>query len=391
MEWAGSCELFSPHKSLAYLFRAQEKFARRGDVISRERIERKVEKLPGFTSEVRGASTASRRSSPKSSVRYENPDLVVASAEMRRIVSQLEMIRGCDLPVLLTGETGVGKGILAKHFHSVSRPEGPFVSINITNVPESLLESELFGHAKGAYTDAFEKFQGILISANGGTLFLDEIGEMPLTLQMRLLTVIEEKRFRPLGSTKEIAVDFALITATNCDLKRMVEEGRFRRDLYHRLDGFTFNIPPLRERKEDIPKLLERFLRRYGLLDENEKPEAELVHHCLTHSWPGNVRELENLVKRMKAFSSLVQEGSLIELVRSTFENEREVREETLSDQVGRFEKQLIEEALIAANWNKSRAARLLKVNESTLRAKMRRFSVSWDQNGNSQRSRMAG
>ncbi|MBN4076454.1 sigma 54-interacting transcriptional regulator, partial [Gemmatimonas aurantiaca] len=222
------------------------------------------------------------------------------------------------------------------------------------------------------------------------TLFLDEIGEMPQSLQMRLLNVIEEKRFRPLGSTVEIQVDFILITATNCNLKEMVDNREFRRDLYHRLDGFTFEIPPLRERKEDIPLMLEYYMARYGLLDERSSVEPELVRRFLAYDWPGNVRELENKVKRMKAMSALVQEGSLVELISGVFDNEQAIENADLFSRMERFERELIVEALISENWNKSAAARLLDVHEATLRAKMRRLDISIpDENGKSDERRV--
>ncbi|MCH7878926.1 MAG: sigma 54-interacting transcriptional regulator [candidate division Zixibacteria bacterium] len=372
LEWAGTVSMFSLHKRLAYLFRAQEMYTRRGDARSRSRIDRFIATAPEFSTEYE-APVADITPTENLSSRVE---FITANAQMKKIMAQMLMIRTGDLPILLTGETGVGKGQLARHFHALARPGKPFISVNVTNMPENLLESELFGHRKGAFTDAVENAPGLLVAANGGVLFLDEIGEMPLKLQTRLLSVIEEKRFRPLGSVDEIEVDFILITATNSDLKVMVEEGRFRRDLYHRLDGFTFDILPLRDRKEDIALLLEHYLSRYGLLQAGQSPESELMRQFLSHSWPGNVRELENMVKRMKAFSSLVKEGSLVELVQSSFDVDREVETSDLFNQVERFERGLILEALISSGWNKSGAARQLKIHESTLRAKMKRYEI---------------
>lgn len=374
LEWAGTVSMFSLHKRLAYLFRAQEMYTRRGDARARQRIDRFIATAPEFSTEYQAPATQADLA-PRENA-GSRIEFITANAQMKKILMQMSMVRNGDLPILLTGETGVGKGQLAKHFHALARPGKPFISVNVTNMPENLLESELFGHKKGAYTDAVESSVGLLAAANGGVLFLDEIGEMPLKLQTRLLNVIEEKRFRPLGSVEEVEVDFILITATNCDLKAMVEEGGFRRDLYHRLDGFTFDIPALRDRKEDIALLLEHYLSRYGLLAAGQAPESELVRRFVSHSWPGNVRELENMVKRMKAFSSLVKEGSLVELVQSAFDADREVETGDLFNQVEQFERGLILEALIASSWNKSRAARQLKIHESTLRAKMKRYEI---------------
>lgn len=379
LEWVGKTTLFSNNKRLACLFRAQELLIRRGDPTARVRIDKLIANAAEFgvdyepatskTSAMQGAKTLAGSKNQPGDFLTENPI-------MKKCLRQLEMLRHSDLPILFTGETGVGKGHLARYYHQLARPGAPFVAINVTNVPETLLEAELFGHARGAYTDAVSDTQGLLSAANGGTLFLDEIGEMPHSLQVRLLNVIEEKRFRPVGSVKEIEVDFVLVTATNRDLKEMVNQGKFRRDLYHRLDGFVIEIPALRERPEDIPLLLEVYLRRHGLLKEGEKPEKEMLRTFMSYNWPGNVRELENMVKRMKALSGLALEGSLVELVRPSMQLEQEEVLAGLNHRVERFEKKLICEALLSANWNRSEAARHLDLHESTLRAKIKRFGL---------------
>ncbi|HSG99017.1 MAG TPA: sigma 54-interacting transcriptional regulator, partial [candidate division Zixibacteria bacterium] len=212
LEWAGRVDVFSTHKRLAYLFRAQELQIRRGDEKSRERIDRYIASDTVFALKPSSADSAGVAASASESTA---PTVVTANAQMQRILAQLRLIRTTDLPILLTGETGVGKGHIARYYHALVCPDRPFIAINVTNVPETLLESELFGHMKGAYTDAISSATGLLEAANGGVLFLDEIGEMPLKLQMRLLSVIEDKRFRPVGSTEEVDVDFILVTATN--------------------------------------------------------------------------------------------------------------------------------------------------------------------------------
>ncbi len=382
LEWVGSVDLFSSHKRLAYLFRAEEIYARRNDRRGAERISKFIASAPAFTSAYQSSSFLATESPNSNTAVTDNINLPSANAyltvspRVQKILSQLSLIRTSDLPILLTGETGVGKGRLARHYHDMVNPGRPFVALNVTNVPETLLESELFGHVKGAYTDAVSSTEGLLSAANGGTLFLDEIGEMPPSLQMRLLNVIEEKQFRPLGSTEVVKVDFVLITATNCNLKEMVEKRVFRRDLYHRLDGFSFEIPALRDRKEDIPLLLEHFLKKYDLLVGAQELDPELKRRFVSHTWPGNVRELENTVKRMKAFSSLVKAGSLLELVQGALDSERDIETVDLFSQVESFERGLIFEALISSNWNKSEAARQLGVHESTLRAKMKRYQL---------------
>ncbi len=374
LEWVGSVELFSAHKRLAYLFRAEEIYARRSDRRGAERISKFIASAPEFSSGYQVAETSKKTLEPR--VTNSEFEFLTVSPRIQKIVAQLSLIRTSDLPILLTGATGVGKGRMARYYHDMVNPGRPFVALNVTNVPETLLESELFGHTKGAYTDAVASAEGLLAAANGGTLFLDEIGEMPPSLQMRLLNVIEEKQFRPLGSTEVVKVEFVLITATNRNLKEMVDRREFRRDLYHRLDGFSFEIPALRERKEDIPFLLEHFLKKYGLLNAGQEVDPELKRRFVSHSWPGNVRELENTVKRMKAFSSLVKAGSLLELVQGALDSEQEIETVDLFSQVERFERDLIFEALITAGWNKSEAARQLGVHESTLRAKMKRYQL---------------
>ena len=377
LEWIGSVDLYDSHRRLAYLFRAEAIYAERRDRRGAERVSRFIADAPPFTGAYQVAEVDDEKQDPVT-MRPENPEYtyLTDSPRVQKILSQLSLIRTSDLPILLTGETGVGKGRLARHYHELVNPGRPFVALNVTNVPETLLESELFGHAKGAYTDAVSSTDGLLVAANGGTLFLDEIGEMPPSLQMRLLNVIEEKQFRPLGSTEVVHVDFILITATNRNLKEMVEQREFRRDLYHRLDGFAFEIPALRDRKEDIPLLLRYFLQKYGLLADGQEIDPELKRRFVSHSWPGNVRELENSVKRMKAFSTLVKAGSLLELVESSLDSREEIETADLFGQVERFERELILEALIVSNWNKSEAARQLKVHESTLRAKMKRYQL---------------
>ncbi len=374
LEWVGSVDLFSSHKRLAYLFRAEEIYARRNDKRGAERISKFIASAPVFTSGYQATEIDGKQTEAK--VTNSEHEYLTVSPRVQKILAQLSLIRTSDLPILLTGATGVGKGRMARYYHDMVNPGRPFVALNVTNVPESLLESELFGHAKGAYTDAVSSAEGLLSAANGGTLFLDEIGEMPASLQMRLLNVIEEKQFRPLGSTEVVNVEFVLITATNRNLKEMVEQRQFRRDLYHRLDGFSFEIPALRDRKEDIAFLLDHFLKKYGLLTEGQEIDPELKRRFVSHTWPGNVRELENTVKRMKAFSSLVKAGSLLELVQGALDSEREIETVDLFSQVERFERELIFEALISSNWNKSEAARQLGVHESTLRAKMKRYNL---------------
>jgi transcriptional regulator with PAS, ATPase and Fis domain len=251
------------------------------------------------------------------------------------------------------------------------------VAINCASLPETLLESELFGYVKGAFTGADGSKRGLFETANGGVLLLDEIGDMPLGLQGKLLGVLESRTVTPLGSVKPMTLDFKLVAATNQNLEAMVENGTFRRDLYYRLSGMCLTIPPLRERKEDMPVLMAHFMKNCHLLEEGDKLPAELVRQFLSHDWPGNVRELFNKIKRLEVMSDMVADGDLAELSRTIFATEIPLPDRSLFEQVEQFERQLIVEALLAACGNRSEAARMLGVHEATVRTKLKRYGIS--------------
>jgi transcriptional regulator with PAS, ATPase and Fis domain len=212
----------------------------------------------------------------------------------------IHKLGNCRWPALLLGETGTGKEVVARSIHGVVG-QGPFVTIDCSALVGPLVESELFGHVKGAFTGAFANKTGLIEMANGGTAFFDEIGELPLDLQAKLLRVLQEKEFRPVGSLVTRKSDFRIVAATNRDLAKEVERGTFRRDLFFRLNVVTVRIPPLRERKEDIPLLIEYFLEKFG---RGQKLAAEALEAVLAFDWPGNVRELENCVQHMVAINS---------------------------------------------------------------------------------------
>ena len=246
-------------------------------------------------------------------------------------------------------------------------------------MPETLLESELFGYHKGAFTGAVVEKPGHFVVANGGVLFLDEIGDMPLHLQTKLLGVIESWQVNPLGSTKPVSIDVKLVAATNCSLEEMVEQGKFRRDLYYRLSGIAFEIPPLRERKEDIPLLLNHFMRKCNLTFEGNSLPSDLVKQFIDYDWPGNTRELYNKVKRLEVMTRMLTDGDLIELSRSIFNSEEISSGNTLFERVEQFERKLITEALLATGGNKSEAARMLGIHEATVRTKLKRYEINLD------------
>ncbi len=373
---AGRSTLFTSRQRMTYLFRAEELYAR-------YRVAAKLNEVSRLISTLESAPTILK---PRASVgmnRTNAADYLTTSREIERFKAQIPMLRSTGLPILLTGETGVGKDHMARYFHSLVRPQAPYVVINCASVPETLLESELFGYSRGAFTGAEGDKPGLFVAANGGVLLLDEIGDMRQSLQAKLLGVLERRKVTPLGSTVEVDLDVILIAATNKNLEAMVDDGSFRRDLYYRLSGITFRIPPLRERKEDITLLLKHFLVKRNLLDAGTELPSELVRQFVTYDWPGNVRELENKVRRLEIMSQLVAEGDLVEISRSLFNESHNDIDESLNcdgslfDRIRRFERKLITEALLTAGGNKSEAARILGVHEATVRTKLKRYGIS--------------
>jgi DNA-binding NtrC family response regulator len=226
--------------------------------------------------------------------------LVGQSPRTRQVLRLIEKMGKCRWPALLLGETGTGKEVVARAINNIN-PLGPFVTIDCSSMVGPLMESELFGHVKGAFTGAANSKIGLIEAANGGTAFFDEIGELPLDLQAKLLRVLQEKEFRPVGSLSTRRSDFRIIAATNRDLAKEVEKGTFRRDLYFRLNVINIRLSPLRERKEDIPALIDHFLSRVG---SQYSVTAEALEVMLSYDWPGNIRELENCIQHMVAINS---------------------------------------------------------------------------------------
>ncbi|MCP4685147.1 MAG: tetratricopeptide repeat protein [bacterium] len=366
---AGESDAFAERQRMTYLFRAEEFYARSRIKSRQEDVSRIISDLGTFNPSGQGVPVASA-SSPKN-------DYLTACAEIKRIKKQLPMLARADIPILITGETGVGKDHLTRYFHALARPDKPYVAINCASVPETLLESELFGYRRGAFTGADGNKMGLFETANGGVLLLDEIGDMPLSLQAKLLGVLERRKVMPLGGTSEVDIEVLLVAATNRNLEEMVELGTFRRDLYYRLSGITLHLPALRERKQDIPLLLEHLMRKRKLLAEGKQLPSELVRQFIEYDWPGNIRELDNRVKRLEVMAQMVAEGDLVEVARSIFGGDNpEIETANLFERVEQFERQLITEALLAAHGNKSQAARLLGVHEATVRTKLKRYET---------------
>jgi transcriptional regulator with PAS, ATPase and Fis domain len=288
--------------------------------------------------------------------------------------------------ILLEGESGTGKDVLAQFLHYQSRRhEGPFVALNCAAIPETLLESELFGYEKGAFTDARAAKAGILEIASSGSIFLDEIGEMPLSGQAKLLRVLEDQRFRRLGGVRDIQVDVRVVAATNRKLTDAIEAGRFRLDLYYRLCVIQVSLPALRERKEDILPLAEHFIHVYnGKFKRNIQgisPSAAAT--LMSHAWPGNVRELRNVVERAMVLeeSERIQSSSLHIASNGGGPNgpgsqDAEEPDTTFQASLEQTEKNLVKRALQKASGNQTRAAVLLGITRDTLRYKMKKFSL---------------
>ncbi|WP_298272319.1 sigma-54 dependent transcriptional regulator [Geobacter sp.] len=320
---------------------------------------------------------------------FENVPLVGAGAGLKEIIRQVrEVARSPVSTVLITGESGTGKELVARTIHHLSaRREAPFIEINCASMPVNLLESELFGHEKGAFTDAGHRKPGLFEEANKGTIFLDEIGEMDISIQAKLLRVLEDRRIRRVGGTRNIEIDVRVVAATNRNLRDGIREGSFREDLFYRLNVFPVHIPPLRERREDIPVLvkyyLDRYSRSFSRSFQEISPEAlAILEH---YPWPGNIRELKNTIERTCIMydgptllpAHLPREispaGAPERAVPATVEADLSLGLEAATD---RYERQLIEAALATTGYNVLQAAQLLRIPRGTLRYKMARHGL---------------
>lgn len=315
--------------------------------------------------------------------------IVGSSPGMRRVVELCRRMGAMRTNVLIAGESGTGKELVARAIHSLGpRSAGPFVSVNCGALPENLMESELFGHERGSFTGAIRKSDGLFREAQGGTLFLDEVGEIPLQVQVKLLRAIQERRVRPVGSTSEVEVDVRIVAASNRDLEVEVSEGGFRPDLYYRLNVVRIDIPPLRERHEDIPALLEYFIARYskevGRKIDGMTPDA--LQLLLDYAYPGNVRELENIVERSVALSTGEVLG--IDTLPPTLVRDKEPPTAqqimlgvgfALDETLDQIERQYLQEALSQANGVRTKAADILGISFRSLRYRLRKLQLDGD------------
>jgi len=313
---------------------------------------------------------------------YTNTDIIIGkSTVMRQIEETLKKIATLPTTVLLLGETGTGKKMMAKYIHEHSHlRERPFVTLDLSTVPDSLLESTLFGHEKGAFTGAYRQRYGKFELADGGTLFLDEIGCVKYDVQGKLLRAIQDKEIERVGSTKTIKVDVRLIVATNVELADAVRKGEFREDLYYRINVVPIKLPPLRDRLEDIPEFVRYFMEKYSRLfkkDVNKITDSAL-EVLLNYNWPGNIRELENLIERLVAVSDdnvISQEDIPVDYY--MFEKYPEAKKESLLERAcNTFERNFILRTLEQERWSRTRTARALGIPISTLKYKFNRLNI---------------
>jgi DNA-binding NtrC family response regulator len=305
-------------------------------------------------------------------------ELIYRSSVMKDLLREVQQVAAVRSSVLITGETGTGKELIARALHfNGPRKQGPFLAINCSAITATLLESELFGHARGAFTGADKSHDGLFLSASGGTVFLDEIGELPLEFQPKLLRVLQESEVRRVGESKSRPIDVRVVTATARDLLADVESGTFRRDLYYRLAVVELHLPPLRERITDIPQLAEHFISRIARRERRTVPVLipEVVKKLQQYPWPGNVRELENFIEKTMIFQkgeTIGQDSLPGESLRKSPRDENF----SLKEAVARMEREYIRKALLATEGNRTRAAELLEISLRALHYKIKELEL---------------
>ena len=317
--------------------------------------------------------------------RYGFENIIGASDELKEVLHLIEKVADTDSTILILGESGTGKELVARAIHYNSRRcDKPLIPVNCGAIPENLLESELFGHVRGSFTGAVNNKLGRFELANGGTIFLDEIGDMSLRLQVKILRVLQERKFEPVGSTKTVEVDVRIITATHRNLEDLVAKGEFREDLYYRLNVIPIHIPPLRQRVCDVPILIEHFMKLYSEANHVSHPHItqEIMSLFMNYRWPGNIRELENTIERLVVLKPGQEIGmtdlpeKFLAATDAMFKNTALHIPDSgisLKNAVNDFENTLILKALEKTGWNKNKAASLLKLNRTTLVEKIKK------------------
>jgi DNA-binding NtrC family response regulator len=310
---------------------------------------------------------------------HDEKVLIGSSEEMQRVFKMVEKVADSEATIMIQGESGTGKELIAREIHySSRRAQGPFVSINCGAIPRDLLESNLFGHVKGSFTGAVRDSQGLFQVAEGGTFFLDEVGEMPLATQVKLLRALQEREIIPVGGTQPIKIDCRLVAATNADLDKEVAEGRFRADLFYRLNVIPIKLPPLRLRRDDIPLLVDHFLKRYAQGGRVKSVSKEAMELLLKYDWPGNVRELENVMERAMVLdeSGTIAPDDLPDKIRLGTSHRGSLIIDSPTLTLEELEKEYILKVLHSTRWQKKRASDVLGINASTLYRKLIAYGV---------------
>ncbi len=307
-------------------------------------------------------------------------EIIGKNENIKEIIKMIDKITDTDANILILGETGVGKEVIAEEIHYKSlRKNYPFIKVNCAALAPGVLESELFGHEKGAFTDAYYLKKGRFELADKGSIFLDEIGDMPLDLQVKLLRVIQDKTFERVGGEKTFKVDVRIIASTNQDLKEKIKQSKFREDLYYRLNVVEIKVPPLRERKEDIPILIDYFIKKYADFSQFKVKgiSKKALDILIDYDYPGNIRELENLIQRMLVLcrKEIIEPEDIPYEIKNKVKTDEKYSEK-FDDKIKRYERQLILDALEKAQGNKVKAAQILKINRATLISKMKKLKI---------------
>ncbi len=316
---------------------------------------------------------------------WGHQDIVGASAPMKHVQDLVHAVAGTSSLVLLQGETGTGKELIARAIHQLSdRSEGPFVRVNCAALPDTLLESELFGHERGSFTGAVRAHQGRFEQAQEGTIFLDEIGDISPAMQVKLLHVLENNEFQRLGGRETIRADVRIVAATNRDLRRRVAEGQFRKDLFYRLEVFSIRLPPLRERREDIPALAQHFLARYAARNSRQIDalSPDVMARLTAHAWPGNVRELEHAIERATILTKgrEITDVALPDLATASAPSAAGLLPgQTIGEALTGFERALVQHALRQAGGVQAAAARALGISRSNIHYRIKKLGIEPD------------
>jgi DNA-binding NtrC family response regulator len=345
---------------------------------NREELRLTVGKALQFTR----LTAENKRLKSELSDRRDLRSIIGSSSQMENVFGIVRKVADTEASVLITGESGTGKELVARSIHAQSgRASGPFVAINCSAIPRDLLESELFGHVKGAFTGAVKDKTGKFLSADGGTIFLDEVGELSLELQPKLLRVLQERVFVPVGGTKELRMDVRVVAATNLDVEKSITDGSFREDLYYRLAVIPIHLPPLRQRREDIPILLRHFCIKHGA--EQVTFDRQSLAVLSTYGWPGNVRELENLVERLLIMrnNDIITCDDLPDKIRAGGATSTPVSTSVLNlpddgYSLEQLEREVVVEALTRNGWNQTVAARFLRIPRHTLIYRIEKYGI---------------